>query len=407
MRASSIGDKRLTVRISRALLISTILVLFVYSGMMKWMPIFPVDPTVLFGTCLVLILAIEGAGGIRRLDKKAELAIYSTLAFFSWYLFTATYTVSDTFWQHKALTLGLSVLAFMAPVICFKTENHFVYLDRALILLALASTAFVLGFYVTGNIEFLLRRVDGNETTKIPNYLQLGSAIGVGTLLCLARPTLIRITIAVCCLAALLVLGARGPIVFTVSMIVVGYFFYSGAWHSSRYGFAKYSLIVAAVCLAFFSWSGAERTVQRFSAMLTDEGALVKGFRVSEFSVAGEVIASSPVFGVGLGGYGSVVHGADGDSYPHNLFLETFAEAGILGLALFILSIVAVALFSVGGGRTTTRGVSYIVLAVFYLLNYNKSGGFIGTRDLYMLLGVLTAYANRYSARQPLSGLYR
>lgn len=388
--------------IPRAFPTSFVLVLFVYSGMIKWIP-FPIDPTILFGACLLAILGFEALTGMLRVRRKAELLILTTLAFFSWYLFTAVYTVSDAFWQHKALTLALSVLAFVAPIVCLTSERHFQYLDNALILLAVAAIAFVLGFYAMGSIEFLLLQGYDEERTKIPNYLQLGSVIGVGVLLCLARPTLANVTIAVSGFAALLVLGARGPIAFTVLMAAVGYFAYSSAGLLPRFSFAKYGLAIAAGVVAFFSWAGAGRTVQRFSAMLTDEGALAHGFRVSEFSIAGEVISSSPILGVGLGGYGSVAYGIDADAYPHNLFLEAFAEAGILGLGLLVASILIASVIAFDG-RTTRRGATYAVLVAFYLLNYSKSGGFIGTRDLYMVLGVLMAYVNLRSLRRPAEG---
>lgn len=399
MRVFLTGDEKLTARITRAVLASISLVLFAYSGMLKWIPFFPVDPTILFGICLIIILSIEGAIGIRRISKNAEFAIYSTLAFFSWYLFTAVYTTSDDFWMYKALTLGLSVLAFVAPIVCFKTEAHFLYFDRALVMLAILSITIVLGFYLTGNVEFLIRQGFDKQVTKIPNYLALSTAIGLGTLLCLAKPTFVNISVAVCGLAALLVLGARGPILFTVLMMFMGYFLYARTRHLMRFGFAKYALVITAMFTAFFWWSGAGRGWQRFSAMLTDDGALMQGLRVSEFSTAWGIIGDSPLLGVGLGGYGLAAYGTDENSYPHNLFLEAFAEAGILGLVLMTVSILMVIDLALSG-RRLRRGATYFVLAVFLLLNYSKSGGFIGSRDLYMLLGVLIAYVNLHTCQK-------
>jgi hypothetical protein len=377
---------------------SGFLVLFVYSGMLKWIPFFPVDPTILFGAGLVAVLVAEAVGGIRRLDRYVEFAVYSTVAFFSWYYFTAVYTISDEFWSYKMLTLGLSILAFLAPIICFKTERHFVYFDRALVAIGLVASAIVLGFYLTGNIEFLLRQGFDKEATKIPNYLMLGLAISVGILLCMARLSLVNMSIVAFGMAALLVLGARGPILFTMLMVIAGFVLYSPTQHLMKQSFLRNALIIAATLVAFFSWSGSGRTLQRFSAMLSDAGALTGGLRVSEFSIAADVIASAPVFGVGLGGYGLAAYGIDENTYPHNLFLEAFAEAGVLGLLLISLSVLMIAVVALTG-QATRRKTTYVILVLFYLLNYNKSGGFIGARDLYLIFGILLAYTNLRSAQ--------
>jgi O-antigen ligase len=48
------------------------------------------------------------------------------------------------------------------------------------------------------------------------------------------------------------------------------------------------------------------------------------------------------VFGAGLGSYEASANLIeDGGTYPHNLFLETLAETGIIGFLLFCTAIVA------------------------------------------------------------------
>jgi O-antigen ligase len=69
--------------------------------------------------------------------------------------------------------------------------------------------------------------------------------------------------------------------------------------------------------------------------------------RLRSFGQAIEVWRGSPLFGVGLGGFGPATGGEISTGYAivNNQFLETLAETGLVGLIVFmllILSIVAV-----------------------------------------------------------------
>ena len=44
--------------------------------------------------------------------------------------------------------------------------------------------------------------------------------------------------------------------------------------------------------------------------------------------------------------------------------------------------------------RHDPRVAGYFVLVLFLMLNYMKSGGFVGARDLYLFTGVLAARLN-------------
>jgi O-antigen ligase len=163
---------------------------------------------------------------------------------------------------------------------------------------------------------------------------KLDTYIRVGVLLSLSRPTYVNLGIALLGGAALLILGGRGPLLFTVLAIIAGFFLYRMTGGAVRLGAAKYVLLAIALGVGLTQWRGAERTLQRFSAMFVQEQDPREGLRTGEFTIATQVIADAPILGVGLGGYGLAEYGIDEDIYPHNLFLEALAETGIVGFAL-------------------------------------------------------------------------
>jgi O-antigen ligase len=369
------------------------LVMFAYSGLMKWLPVFPLDPTVMFGALLALPVGFSAIDGLPRLRGIVEVVVLVTLLFFAWYAFTAIYSVSGQFWMRKELTLVLDLLAFAVPLACFQTSQHFRAFNLTVAALALVATAIVLGMYATGTIALLLGPKVAPMTSKIPDYLAIGSLVGCGVLIAMARPRLVNLVIAGAGLAAMLVLTARGPILFVVLLIPLGFFLYRGRDGSDKSGAWRYLLILAVGAVAFTQWKGAEASFTRFTKVFASGRDFDQTLRVDEFAVAGDVISDHPVWGVGLGGYGRAGYGADEDIYPHNLFLEAFAEAGVFGVTLFTLSILLTMIAALKLRRLSA--MMYFSLFMFLVLNYSKSGGFVGARDLYMFMGVFLAYVNQ------------
>lgn len=84
-----------------------------------------------------------------------------------------------------------------------------------------------------------------------------------------------------------------------------------------------------------------QRTAQRFQhriVELTFERAHTAG-RERLFQQAIEIGAEHPILGTGAGGYNALT----GDHYPHNWFLELFAEGGAIALTLGIVMLALVA----------------------------------------------------------------
>jgi len=374
-------------------LVSGLLLLFVFSGMLKWVPGLPLDPTLMFGSAVVACCVWRVLGGSVPIGQPAVLVLATAIVFNAWYLLTAFYTVSTSFWTFKAGSLVLNMLALVAPIVCLRTERHFDWFDRCLWILAGSCMTVVFGFYLTGNIDFLIYQGFDKETLKIPDYLVLATLIGLGTLSALTVPTPWRVAFAISGFAAMLILTGRGPLLFATVLVVLGSLFLRGRGRSARSGPLVAVLVLSLVVVLALRWQGAEGALTRLAAIFSDDTAFEGALRVGEFAVALDVIAQAPVFGVGLGGYGMAGYEMEENIYPHNLLLEAFAETGVVGLVLFVVAMASV-LVSGWRARHDPRMAGYFVLVLFLMLNFMKSGGFVGARGLYLFIGVLVAHIN-------------
>jgi O-antigen ligase len=153
--------------------------------------------------------------------------------------------------------------------------------------------------------------------------------------------------------------------------------------------FSVLTLIILLLSFVIF-WSGSDYLVGRMVKIFTDEQAFSNALRLNIFNETIVLIKQNFFFGVGIGGFAYANYGYDINQYPHNLFLESLVEGGIVGFILFSLSIGT--LFYLGYlYRKNLILTSYFAAALFLLLNYCKSGGFVGARDLFLFCGLMLA----------------
>jgi O-antigen ligase len=374
-----------------SILVSVPLVLFAYSGLLKWLP-FPIDPTLLFGGWVAFMLILDITRHEMRLEISTRFTFVLVSAFFIWYVLTAFYTQSPSFWTHKALCLVLNLLAFVVPVACMRNPRDFAYYRNTLITLAITVLIAVFYFYLT-NMEFLLSQGSDKKTARIPDYLMLGVTIGIGTIMVFAEITPIRLCVSFFSLVGLALLGARGPALFTPVIMFIDYMLQN---RRRKLRLPRAVIVIIILLLGFVTITRLTHTelliVQRLSAGLTDKNEAERMLRLGEFRTAFHMIQESPFLGTGIGGYGIRGYKTDEDIYPHNLVLEVQAEAGIIGSLLFLGSLLTV-LYRAPLCWTSRDGITFFSVLGFALINYLKSGGFTGARDLYMHMGVLTAFA--------------
>jgi len=240
------------------------------------------------------------------------------------------------------------------------------------------------------------------------NYIALARAGGFGLLANLAfllpteRKLLIKLCLwitAVLQLWATLSAGARGPVLtLLLSFLVFFTLSVRGFPHLKVDRFAwRLSIVVLVVVLLIgIVGQGFFPTLTfRMQVLLTGLGDSA----VQRLNFYGEAIklwASSPLWGVGIGGFATAVTGnVFARAYPHNIILELGAETGLLGV-LFFVAMVWMA-FSIGfaalrnSGRFARATVRYLLVAgCFALLNAMVSGDINDNRMLFTLVGLLS-----------------
>lgn len=110
------------------------------------------------------------------------------------------------------------------------------------------------------------------------------------------------------------------------------------------------SVLIAGVILFFIAaaWQGNIKTrvdnlIETFQLKDSEDEAIES--RIEGYKAGLQMISDSPIIGVGFGGFKSIYKGNKIGSiinYPHNIFIEAFAETGMAGLLLFIFLIIVI-----------------------------------------------------------------
>jgi O-antigen ligase len=135
-------------------------------------------------------------------------------------------------------------------------------------------------------------------------------------------------------LSAIVLTGSRGGIIGVVMEMGVLVLLVRGrrAWRGGRIGAAA---TVAVAALALIAWVGADRAIERFSALSSQQVSLDR--RISMFRGAAHIFFEHPIQGSGLGTlvavYPRYETAYDGKvvDHVHNDYIEALADTGILG----------------------------------------------------------------------------
>ncbi len=144
-------------------------------------------------------------------------------------------------------------------------------------------------------------------------------------------------------LLGLLFSGARGAIVCTFICIIISLLFYRSIFLEKL----KIVFLIGAALILFYTFTSSSshtrllQTAQLALGSGESDGSL--NSRVLAFEISIERWGQNPIFGLGLGGF-NTFYKTDLPRkilYPHNIFLETLVELGILGTLLILTYIVS------------------------------------------------------------------
>lgn len=363
--------------------------LFLMSGAIKFIfdfYQFPLDITMLLSVLIVGDILWNQISNTNKIALK-PFQVYLLLIVLSLLIlivFSLTYTKSESYSILKTIAFGLNVLSFVYPIFMVKFREK-VFFRTFLYVIIPASIIFLTAktIYWFGDVQAMKNKymLFGGS------YLLLGDILVFGLYyLIKSKKWLLAFLFTI----LLLAIGAKGPFVFFVVVLLF--------WkHKNIFNIklkakilnkTKWLLIIL-VPLAVIFRDQVLKTLQfgvfRFSRFFDAFTTESSDSRIGYFSFAIENIfnsVSAILFGHGIGSFGIMYNGIDARDFPHNIFLETWFELGVVGVILITILLVLPILLK-------NRQILFKLAALYVLLNYLKSGNLDGARVLFGVYGLL------------------
>lgn len=158
------------------------------------------------------------------------------------------------------------------------------------------------------------------------------------------------------------------------------------------------ALLIGGVAATWITVSVTGQTGSDFMRQRFVRQTLVEQYTAGRESIASgaiDLFKSRPVTGVGLDGYYGLRGIYINAEYPHNLFLATAAEGGLVGV-LFLIAAVVAAMLIVRNERPLPLGVLFLFLAGSYLLVAGQfSGDYYDSRLMWFFFVLSAVEARR------------
>ncbi len=372
-------------------------VLYLLSGILKsyftfWKISVPIDLTALFGLLSLIALFIRNfkAKGIFISHVEGKNIFFPFILFWIWMLFSLIYTSSDNYSLEKALFFGTNFIPFLIIFTScnFKIENFLKFFTITVIILLIIYIPYSSNYYNRlGNIAEIRENI-------LRLYLMLGQCLGAIILTFLTKRStvfhpLVDKLLIVLCLFLLIIIGARGPLIFTIVCSLL-YLCKNFNFKSLPY-LTKTFIGIVLITLVFIVFTmNSETIITLFDHSIGRMSLIINGFlsegdmgnsvnsRVKFYNDAFDLINKSYgnlIFGTGIGSYLYETAGIDGKGYPHNIMLEIWCELGIIGV--FIFTYFLLTIFKINSLR---RNYITVYIVLYYLLEYGKSASLIDIR---------------------------
>lgn len=191
--------------------------------------------------------------------------------------------------------------------------------------------------------------------------------------------------------ALLIASAARGALIFAILLVLLNFFLRQG--NKPKISWKSYAFSIGGLIGAFVLFN--QKLINFFSTSLRRFTSLAEGSDVSaayrlemmEFAAYrpfyNNVDFLKMIVGYGIGSFGITFYDKDIRAYPHNIFLETFYELGLLGLLIFLCINIRV-LFTL-----RLRTSLFSTLFLFALLNAMKSSSISDLWIFFSLAGTV------------------
>ncbi len=393
--------------------IETCFILFIFAGRIKGLPEFrsiPVDLTLLFFT-LTFALVVWGVASRRLRPLPIDAPTILMMAFCGFAVVSVYWSSLDPRNIDKAwrfILVGASSYFFV--VVLAQDRQRRARLVRLVVGFSAALMIYYAYYrWVVGIDQMELYntgRVNGN------NYIEYATHASYLFFGCLAlvihgpaRRLPWALAGAVGALFALMLIGARGPLVFSaVAILLAG----GGLLLSPpRFASGARRLLILLAVLVAMAWAGFAAlvavkgpsgateqlyTLQRFQLQLSNENTHSLDVRSEARDLAWRRWLEQPMLGWGLGEF-RIQHSLE---FPHNLSLEVLMETGLVGACLFFpaLLIAVAACFRMARDRRTgwTDATIALLFLTEFLSHTTVQGYLLDDRIYFALLGMVIGW---------------
>ncbi len=381
--------------------------LYAFSGIIKSLLLhfnieLPVDFTFLTASLLVIAIFFDFyKNSIKVKFKKLNfIAILLLLVFYFWLLFSLIYTHSPDYSKLKSFYFLTNIIAFIYPLI-IKKFDYIKFIKYFTVTALIFSAYFVANYYLIKLVSSL------QDTNADKMYLVLSTILGICIVLILTSKKVVFSTklidniILFLGIILMLLLGARGPIIFVVFVYII--FVIRNLLKKQQKNIKKKHLLTVSVStilffiiiiIVFAVYSEKinpllERSLKRFEILLTSDDNFNKNIsffkRIDQLKYTVNKIFDNTfnfAVGYGIGSFNIIYNGEDGRGYPHNIFLEIWFELGVIGFLLFSVFIAYVFL-----RRKRNLFITHFVL-IYIFLNMAKSNSLIDIRIYFMFFAL-------------------
>ena len=259
----------------------------------------------------------------------------------------------------------------------------------------------------------------GFEKALGSNYLALGRIAGTAGLFTLALFLLNKrllyklffLILTIFFVFGLFISGGRGPLIAFFTSMFLAFVYYIVHLFHIKNGLMVINkrnmktliylfLFLLIIFLIIFYFRDYFNTIFYRLSLLRELRGESTMERIARYKSALLSFKSSPLFGIGIGGFSVFYKGLDvvKGAYPHDIFLELLSELGLLGF----LSFVYILIKSISRGLVNIKlsnsetdiylNLALFMVMIFMLINSSVSGDINDNRLLFVFLGLAFAY---------------
>lgn len=156
-------------------------VMMLFSGLVKWIDIWPIDATVLFtgitSVCLLFEFVFKNKISIA---KGGINNIFKILPFTIWVFISIIYSSSESYVYTKAINFFLIFITFTFTFLLIKNKKDLNIFMRFLVIVGLLTSLVILYLFYAGGLSLSLtyfRLLENGNPLGIPDYLALATPV--------------------------------------------------------------------------------------------------------------------------------------------------------------------------------------------------------------------------------------